>query len=938
MTTVMKRAIPRQYALALGLTLGLPASLVAQNTPSTATNEPTKDELVILSPFVVNTDRDNGYIAVDSLAGGRTNTPIKLTPSAMSSITRTFIDDLGLTNVRDALKWSPNVIPSDYNAGKQLANPFNNWDYNFRGAGQSLQGGSGPGRNYFTFYNVADSYNLERIEFDRGPNSILYGVGTVGGVLSTYTKVPRTDKNFLTLTGIVDSNGSLRFEGDFNFRVSDKLAVRINALNDNNRGWREGDKNDSQAIDLALLYRFTENTSARIEVEGFKSENTLISTTYGDGISAWDGTAISPTWGAAPTGSGTRSSQSAGWWTANYNVWIPGLAQKGIMNWSGGTISAGIDPDGIQAAPYAGFYPTELKPLYSWMNGGKNYSTAKIPVLASRDFTYGHGISKPEYNNLTAYLDHKFTENLDAQVSFYRYDNKQNAKDYEGAGNVFIDLNRQLPDGTNNPYFGQSFADFFLSQQQQNRTVTEGRMQLNYHFDTEAFGIPVKQLFTAAASTQKITWYARQYMAEIINSGNNDANQNMVWGRLYFSEPNALMNIPDVVNGKIVSYVPWQSDWFDFDENYRLKSVSLASHTRLWNDKLSILAGLRNDKYEHDKMMAHSKSRVEDSASGTTYSAGAIYYFKFLGVFANYSKNFDPIGPGKNNDLNGNPFGPAEGKSFEYGLRVSTEDGKYYASLSRYDSKSEGRITGTKIDFAGMWRNYYDALGQAYDTNRTTLSYDDTEALNVSGYELDLTANPTKNIRLSATYGRPDSEIEEALAGQRAYYATHLAAWNSAASGTGTAATNLKNQLQSALNTLNQNTAGKTKTGLVDYTASIFAHYSFLDGTLAGLGIGGGVTKTGKQYVGDYGAPDGQPKFPYYGSARTTTSMVVSYETKFRKYPVRLALNIDNLLDDKDPLITGYHWGWMDSAGHNVASSYYLPAPRTFRFSARISF
>ena len=159
------------------LALAPAAALVAQSAPS----GPNQDT-VVLESFVVNTDKDAGYIAVDSLAGGRTATPIKLTPTAISSLTRAFLDDVAITDVREALKWSVNVIPSDLNAGKS-SSPFNDWDFNFRGAGQSLQGGSGPTRNYFTFYQSADTYNIERLEFDRGPNSILFGVGTIGGAI-----------------------------------------------------------------------------------------------------------------------------------------------------------------------------------------------------------------------------------------------------------------------------------------------------------------------------------------------------------------------------------------------------------------------------------------------------------------------------------------------------------------------------------------------------------------------------------------------------------------------------------------------------------------------------------------------------------------------------------------------------------------------------------
>jgi hypothetical protein len=47
---------------------------------------------------------------------------------------------------------------------------------------------------------------------------------------------------------------------------------------------------------------------------------------------------------------------------------------------------------------------------------------------------------------------------------------------------------------------------------------------------------------------------------------------------------------------------------------------------------------------------------------------------------------------------------------------------------------------------------------------------------------------------------------------------------------------------------------------------------------------------------------------------------------------------VDNVLGDDDPIITGYHFGWVDDAGHNVANAYLLPAPRTFRLSARVTF
>ena len=210
--------------LALLLTFPLVSGSYAQDDASDANEE----DIFEMQAFVINTDADSGYIAADSLAGGRINTPIKFTPSSISSMTEAFIEDLGIQNVREALKWTPNVIPAAPDAGKGFGGAaFHDWSFNYRGCRSGgQQGGPGPTRNYFSFYQNADAYNVERIEFLRGPNSLIFGLGTVGGTLSTYTKIPRLDRDFLRPTITVDSEGSNRYELDLNRRLSDKVAVR----------------------------------------------------------------------------------------------------------------------------------------------------------------------------------------------------------------------------------------------------------------------------------------------------------------------------------------------------------------------------------------------------------------------------------------------------------------------------------------------------------------------------------------------------------------------------------------------------------------------------------------------------------------------------------------------------------------------------------------
>lgn len=50
-------------------------------------------------------------------------------------------------------------------------------------------------RTYGTYNNIkVEPYTLERVEFLRGPSSVLYGQGSVGGVLNLTSKRPQAER------------------------------------------------------------------------------------------------------------------------------------------------------------------------------------------------------------------------------------------------------------------------------------------------------------------------------------------------------------------------------------------------------------------------------------------------------------------------------------------------------------------------------------------------------------------------------------------------------------------------------------------------------------------------------------------------------------------------------------------------------------------------
>src|SRR5688572_26387141 len=90
-----------------------PAVLVATVTrafvhPLHAQQTPPANEVVTLSPFVIDTSRDVGYQAENTLSGSRLNTSLRDTASSISVFTREFLDDTALTDMRKLLDYTVN--------------------------------------------------------------------------------------------------------------------------------------------------------------------------------------------------------------------------------------------------------------------------------------------------------------------------------------------------------------------------------------------------------------------------------------------------------------------------------------------------------------------------------------------------------------------------------------------------------------------------------------------------------------------------------------------------------------------------------------------------------------------------------------------------------------------------------------------------------------
>ena len=224
-------------ALASISTLG--GGLSAQTTnPQTAVPTPATDDVIELSPFVVSPDDDTGYRASGTLAGTRLRTDLRDVAASISVITKDFMDDIGATNLEGLLT---------YTLGTEAAGLGGNFsshglDGNFTDVISGLRGAQGATRvrgigsadqtrDFFITSAAMDGYNTDRVEINRGPNAILFGLGNAAGIINTGLIKARTNQTGTKVEAKYGQHGTYRLTLDHNqVLIKDRLALRVAAL------------------------------------------------------------------------------------------------------------------------------------------------------------------------------------------------------------------------------------------------------------------------------------------------------------------------------------------------------------------------------------------------------------------------------------------------------------------------------------------------------------------------------------------------------------------------------------------------------------------------------------------------------------------------------------------------------------------------------------
>lgn len=331
--------VRRHLAPLLALSVALPAfaQQVANNPQDNSTqsaNVPVEkkkaeEEVLQLSPFTVTTTRDQGYFAENTLAGSRLRMNIADLGASITVVTKQQMEDTASIDINDVFRYEANTEGSStYTPAVQSLRNDGVVDVN---AGFT-QGGDGqpqtnavanrvrgvgiPSSSYNYYPSIAqvpfDAYNVQSIEISRGPNSMLFGMGSPAGVVNQSSSQAVFNRNSGSLKFRTDHNGSFRSSFAFNSAViDDKLAIAGAALVDNRRFERKPSYDDTTRYYGTFTSRPFQKTIFRASVEKYENDNRRPNTlTPRDGVSEWIA-AGKPSYDPT-TGRITRNGQYAG--------------------------------------------------------------------------------------------------------------------------------------------------------------------------------------------------------------------------------------------------------------------------------------------------------------------------------------------------------------------------------------------------------------------------------------------------------------------------------------------------------------------------------------------------------------------------------------------------------------------------------------------------
>ncbi len=965
MNKLLFAAAPRELlAIVACVYAATVATSRAQTAPAAKSAEtvPTlpAEVVVELSPFEVRSDGDVGYQAGNTTSGSRLNARLKDTPASVSPFTPEFLSDIAATNLSEMLAYATNVEVELEDAQAGFNNPpgrdSTGGDYSFRVRGII----GGVSRDFVDATAPNDLYNVERAEVSSGPNSILFGLGPAGGLVSITGKKANVRRTRTTLKTVFAEHDYQRYELDFNrVLVKDKAAIRLLGMHHTAEGWRKWTRDDQDRFTGAITLKPFKRTTLDASYEkGNRSNSLAVTGNAIDQLSLWvnngrptaDGAAIP---GTARFGTGTDR------FTLTGNSGI-------IYNFKGELQSSSV------------------------------FSSATLANVAVAPNQYNYigpgGLRGQNFDSYNVNLEQRVTKDFTVVGSIFRNEGRVLA---DGANTALPELrgdpNITLPapvGGTAtvaNPNRGGLYMETTWFKDDLLTINDVARLTAAYEFDLgKWFG---RHRFAALAerSEQERT---RRWRNEILvdtanvpitTVGTPEGGQNQLNRRQYVTEgdfttyyvgdPRSAI-APFAYNGRQINSTFVSRTRANAHAFKEINSYMIAGQSFWFKDRLVTTLGYRLDdvtfRNENEARVASATDpRVtsrqlilnEWDFAGTytvnrykpkTITAGAVLHAtKRLSFFYNTSESNGPPRFDRTVLPNGGVPPPISGSGNDLGVMIDLfGDNRYFFRGTYYKSDQlndasvipDGLTVSTSGSLGGD--NLLNIVGALRDAGKLTPAQYDAQAITYNagiidlftkGYELEFVANPTPALTLRLGYSYTDRRRGNHYKEITSYFAAKIPEWRALAAGNTPLLTTVNNEIATIESELAfQTTRQSAPFGTRPHKANLTGRYSFREGRLKGAFTGGAVRFQSRNFV----STDNATGRDYWGTPTVMGDAFAGYRTRlpWGKIPVTLQLNVTNVTNSYLVGLGRYN------TAYNGLLRVYLNAPRAYRLTSTFEF
>jgi catecholate siderophore receptor len=230
---------PSKYRLTVSVLALL--GTIGSSVHAETSEEGSLEEIIIIG-------QADKYAARNSITATKTDTPLSDIPQTIQVITRDQLDDQAHRSLSDVLRFVPGITIGQGEGNRD--------QITVRGQNTTADFFLDGVRDDVQYYRGL--YNIERVEVLKGPYALIFGRGGGGGIINRVQKTPQTEKTFLEARLSGNSFGAWDVSGDYNLSLSDKTALRLNAVYESLSNHRDYFGGERYAINPYLASRLNE--------------------------------------------------------------------------------------------------------------------------------------------------------------------------------------------------------------------------------------------------------------------------------------------------------------------------------------------------------------------------------------------------------------------------------------------------------------------------------------------------------------------------------------------------------------------------------------------------------------------------------------------------------------------------------------------------------